>query len=169
MHWTLNASPLLGSSVGFLTGWLDIASTMYHLQGQLDRALDYLEGALALFGQMDNPAFIALSLYNIGSIYQRQGQLDRALDFFQRVLTLNEHVENPAIIRGFNNIGMIYQRQGQLEAALNYFKGALALYDEQVGDLAYIARSCHNIAFLFSKQEQWYGAIRLFLIVSYSF
>lgn len=84
--------------------------------GQLDRALDHLNKALAL-----KPDYVD-ALNNLGRVYQVRGNLSRALMCYRRALDLN-----PRFASAFNNMGTVLHARGQLQEAVDNYHQAVTV------------------------------------------
>ncbi len=114
-----------GISAAFLNnlGWV------YAAMGQYDRAMDYYQQSLALFGETKNRRHEAEQLMGLGGVCLSLGQNDRALDYYQQALAINQEVKD-CFIQGnlLSNLGWLHHRMGQTDRALEYYQQALAVH-----------------------------------------
>ncbi|MFX1251436.1 MAG: tetratricopeptide repeat protein [Promethearchaeota archaeon] len=128
---------------------------IYRNKGELDRALDNYQRALAKFEALDNSYWVVLILNDLGRTYSYKGQVDTALEYFKRVETGFEALGHPwGIARYLNHIGDIYHIKGELDKALEYYQRSLKFYEEVGSDIE-TATSIFNLLLLtLDKQDQ---------------
>jgi tetratricopeptide (TPR) repeat protein len=109
---------------------------IYQKQGQLETALDYLQQALSLKEQVDNPSDLALSLNNIGAIYYAQGKWLDALPLFSRSLSLSEQMRRSFESRVADELEILaacYEKLGEIEKRVLYHTCAQKLREQLEG------------------------------------
>jgi class 3 adenylate cyclase/tetratricopeptide (TPR) repeat protein len=109
-------------------------------QGELDRAEEHYQRALAIFKSSleirvsDGVLWrhVAMCLNNLGALREEQKRLNEALACLQEALTLDRRYEDespvPVAIRQ-NNIGRIWQQLGEWKQALACHQEARAIYE----------------------------------------
>ncbi|MHA2496623.1 MAG: tetratricopeptide repeat protein [Candidatus Hodarchaeales archaeon] len=101
---------------------------IYWFKGDLDRALEYHQQALAIKEELGNKSDIAASLDNLGLIYTSKGDFNRALEYHQRGFVIFEKLDNKHdIARSLNNLANAYARKGDLNQALKHQEHSLAI------------------------------------------
>ncbi|MCG3217603.1 MAG: tetratricopeptide repeat protein, partial [Candidatus Heimdallarchaeota archaeon] len=122
-------------------------------QGNLDRALDYLQQSLALRIELGNEQGIAASLAYLGVIYHVRGQLENALTYYQQSLEIRRKSENKqGIAYAINNIGVVYHQQGDFEQALMHYFESKRYFDE-INDKQGVSYPLNNIGISYYQQN----------------
>jgi tetratricopeptide (TPR) repeat protein len=107
---------------------------VYREMGEVSKAIDYYEQALATYRQLDDRQGEADSLGNLGLVCYSTGDLSRAIDHHQLALAI--HLET-GYRRGeassLGNLGLACRVMGNLARALSHHQEALAIY-RQIGD-----------------------------------
>ncbi|BBI18315.1 tetratricopeptide repeat protein [Neochlamydia sp. S13] len=111
---------------------LSALAIIYHEQGNLDKAIDYSNKALAitikLFGEY-HPG-MAREYNTLGLIYKEKGSLAQAEEYINKALAINLNFfgENRlSVAVNYHELGGIYQSQGNLGKAKEYVKKALTI------------------------------------------
>lgn len=133
-----------------------IGSVYYNL-GDLQKALDYYQQALAIFKERgtDGLNHQGHSLNNIAAVYQYLGQYQKALDYYQQALIVRRQVAD----RGgegttLNNIAAVYDSLGQYNKALDFYRQALDIFTK-TSNLRGKAVTLNNIGLTYSNQGQY--------------
>jgi CHAT domain-containing protein/predicted negative regulator of RcsB-dependent stress response len=126
----------------------ELGGTVYRLLGELERAEDATESALALaLARGDLPA-AASAWNNLGLIYEIRFEPQRSLDAYNRALeiwkTLGERSREAATL---NNLGIVYAALGRTSEAADLLRQALFLR-RSVGDRRGEAASLSAIAWV---------------------
>jgi tetratricopeptide (TPR) repeat protein/predicted nucleotidyltransferase len=113
-------------------GVLNALAIIYYEQGNLERAAEYINKALAidlkLFGEY-HPN-LPIRYNNLGRIYKEQGNLGKAEDYINKGLVITIKLfgkYHPDVATHYNNLGGIYKEQGNLGKAEEYIRKALAI------------------------------------------
>ena len=116
---------------GAILGNLGVA---YSDLGQMERAIEYYEQALAIAKVIGARRGEGGNLGNIGTAYSDLGQVERAMEYYERALAIFKDIGDR---RGegtwLGNLGNAYYALGQVERAIEYYKQALAIAKE-IGD-----------------------------------
>lgn len=110
----------------------------YMNDGQLDKAVQYLNRSLAL--KADN----YLAYHSLGLVYSIKGEIEKAVENFQKALSLN-----PNSTETRNTLGAIYQEMGFLDKAEQEFKAAAQDVNYKSRELPY-----YNLARLYAQKNQ---------------
>ncbi|NGY95471.1 hypothetical protein NEOC84_001391, partial len=137
---------------------LNALGIIYQQQGNLNKALEYSQKALAidlkLFGK--NHPKVAACYNNLGQIYQDQGNLEKAADYTQKALAIDLKLfgeNHPKVAICYNNLGQIHQDQGNLEKAADYTQKALAIDLKLFGENhPALTRDYNNLAQIYQDQ-----------------
>ena len=85
-------------------------------RGELDRAMEYLQVALAA-----NPQSVE-SLTNVGMILRHRGRLDEAIGYHRKALAID-----PQFARAHNNLANALNQSGRLEEAIVHYEQAIEI------------------------------------------
>jgi DNA-binding SARP family transcriptional activator/Tfp pilus assembly protein PilF len=122
---------------GDLTGQAEALNGLgiVHLRlGQYDAAIEYLRGALSLFGRAGNPLGQARALGNAGIAEELRGHHRVAAECQRRALELYREVgDRLGEARCIDNLGMLERRLGRYQAAAQHHTRALSILRE-IGD-----------------------------------
>ena len=119
----------LAREVDLMAGTLINMGSIFHAQGQSDRALAYLYRALEIYRKASYPGNhldIATVLNNIGGVYMNKRMYEEALRYYNESLEIKRQTmpaNHPRMDVTFDNIGNVYKALGQFDEALKYFKG----------------------------------------------
>ncbi|MGB2727756.1 MAG: tetratricopeptide repeat protein [Halobacteriota archaeon] len=116
---------------GAILGNLGLA---YSNLGEVERAIEYYEQALAIHREIGDRRGEGADLGNFGTAYYAQGQVERAIDYYEQALAIAKEIGD----RGgegnwLGNLGTAYDVQGQVERAIDYYEQALSIAKE-IGD-----------------------------------
>lgn len=128
--------------------------TVYHHQGKIPNALEYLYKSLKICEEINNKAAISITLNNIGAIYFEQEDFKKALDCYEKSLKINQELKDKRWIGNLmNNIASIYDQQGNKAKALECLLEGLKNYEE-IGYKRGISSSLNNIAGIYKEQNK---------------
>jgi predicted ATPase/DNA-binding XRE family transcriptional regulator len=101
-------------------------------QGDLVRASEHFEGALALYrGLEDNGVGVAAVLAELGQVVRAQGDHDRAAALSEEALGLARGLDNPKIAGiALSTLGRVERHRRNLEEAIALYEESLALFRE---------------------------------------
>jgi tetratricopeptide (TPR) repeat protein len=112
------------------TTWdiLNIISMVFHIFGEEEKAIKFLELCLKKAKQEKNLDKQESSLNNLGEDYSKRSNYKKALDHFEQALKIQQEIGNK-LSEGvtLNNIGQVYDAQGEYEDALDYYGRALVI------------------------------------------
>jgi DNA-binding SARP family transcriptional activator/tetratricopeptide (TPR) repeat protein len=98
------------------------------------KARDYIEAALELARQMDDPAVLATSLNWMGNWYANDEDPKRASDYHQEALTILETLgDKRELANTLDLLGLANVLVGELTSSMQYYDRAIALFRE-LGD-----------------------------------
>ena len=97
----------------------------YPLAGQ------FLNQALTIRQNINNPQGIGQTLMNLGALASSQADYPQALDFYQQALDILPAEESYGSAVILNNMGEIYRGLGQPKKALTSFQAALPLFEQE--------------------------------------
>ena len=113
---------------GSIFGNLGLA---YSSLGQVERAAEYYEQALAILKEIGDGRGEGNQLGNLGSAYYFLGQVERAIEYYEQALAIAKEIGDR---RGegsdLGNLGLAYYALGQVERAIDYYEQALAIAKE---------------------------------------
>ena len=145
-----------------LANALSDIGTVYHHQGKIPQALEYLYKSLKVCEELNQKSAISITLNNIGAIYFDQEDFPKALDCYEKSLKINRELNDKRWIGNLlNNIASIYDHQGNQAKALECLHEALKNY-EAVGHKRGIASSLNNIAGIYKDQNKTVEALEYY-------
>jgi CHAT domain-containing protein len=107
---------------------------LYRQAGQMQTALDRLNGALTLSQNAGNQIGQAMALNTMGRVYNDMGQEEKALDASGRAVSLYRSLGmRQGEANALNNMGRAYDELGKREEALKCLNDALAIWRDQGG------------------------------------
>ncbi|MGH3916486.1 MAG: tetratricopeptide repeat protein [Pseudonocardiaceae bacterium] len=103
----------------------------YRGHGQVEKSLDYLHQALAIWGEIHDRWGEGWTLYNLGVAYRGLGRLDEALDHHQRGLARGRELGWPwGAAWALHGLGSTYRDQGRFAEAFDHYDQALTVRRE---------------------------------------
>jgi tetratricopeptide (TPR) repeat protein/CHAT domain-containing protein len=129
-------------------------------KGQWNDALNRWTEALKIFEKLDDTAYEAKALNNIGIFYGDLGQYIEALEHCQHALEIYRRIGNVAgEAIALNNIGKAYLSLGQYTEALKYSKEALEIY-RSIGDMEGETAPLNGIGIVYYSLGQYTEALK---------
>ena len=102
--------------------------------GQLPRAIDLYEQALAVNREMNDRSGEAAVLHRLGFCYYLRGQVPRAIEFHKQALAISQEAGNRhEEASNLNNLGLCYLDLGQILEAIDFHEQALTINREISG------------------------------------
>jgi tetratricopeptide (TPR) repeat protein len=106
----------------------------YHRLGEVRRAIEFYEQALAIDREIGDRGGEGSDLGNIGLGYVDLGEVRRAIEFHEQALTIHREIGD----RGGEgadllNLGSAYHRLGEVRRAIEFYEQALTIHRE-IGD-----------------------------------
>ena len=106
----------------------NILGTIYGDQGNLNKAKENFEDALAALQELKDITLIGKIEINLGIINNMQGNYNEALSYFKRALLNFEKVGDLKRIAEIKqNLGMVYVKKKEYTAAINEFNESIEL------------------------------------------
>jgi predicted ATPase/DNA-binding XRE family transcriptional regulator/exonuclease VII small subunit len=100
-------------------------------QGDLDRASELFERALALYRRLDDNGGVAVVLAELGQVVRAQGDHDRAAALSREGLDLAHSLSDPRIAAiALSTLGRLERHRCNLEEAIVHYEESLALFRE---------------------------------------
>lgn len=134
---------------------------VWHKQGALSTAEDWLERALAHLGDRCAafPTLCAQLYSELGWISQHRGDPDAAQKQLEQALALVKDTEHYEVLSSvLNRLGALHYSRGEWEQAVSCAEQALALC-QQLGDLVGCALSLNSLGNLKQSSGDWNGAL----------
>ena len=101
---------------------------VYQARGELDKAIEYHEKALAISEALGRKEGMANQYGNLGLVYRTRGELDKAIEYYEKALAINEALgRKEGVAIQYGNLGLVYQTRGELDKATEYHEKALAI------------------------------------------
>jgi tetratricopeptide (TPR) repeat protein len=103
----------------------------YRALGQVEKAIDYYEQALAIAREIGHRQMEGNSLGNLGNAYSVLGQVEKAIASFEQALAIAREIgHRQGEGNRLGNLGLAYRDLGQVEKAIASFEQALAIARE---------------------------------------
>ncbi|MCX6842296.1 MAG: tetratricopeptide repeat protein, partial [candidate division WOR-3 bacterium] len=118
-------------------------------KGEPNKALKYLEEALAILREIGHQQGVASALGNIGNIFSDKGESDKALKHLEEALAIDREIGyQQGVAAHLGDIGLIFIGKGESDKALKYFEEALAI-DREIGYQLGVANHLGNIGSIY--------------------
>jgi predicted ATPase/DNA-binding CsgD family transcriptional regulator len=141
MRWLDRALDLEGGDPALRARVLRGGGELSHSQGDLDRAQELCQEALAMSSQLGDEAQIADALNGLAFVIRRRGEFARARAMHQEALALYRKLDDGwGVSRSMDLLGRAAAFQGDFEASLPLLEEGLNMW-RQVGDREGIAES----------------------------
>ena len=141
MRWLDRALDLEGGDPALRARALRGGGELSHSQGDLDRAQELCQEALAMSSQLGDEAQIADALNRLAFVIRRRGEFARARTMHQEALELYRKLDDGwGVSRSMDLLGRAAAFQGDFEASLPLLEEGLNMW-RQVGDREGIAES----------------------------
>ncbi len=138
-----------------LSSILNRLGAVYYEQGELDRATQIVERALAIRESLGDILGVARSSNNLGILKSNSGDWQGALENYQRGLQILEKIGNTeGVAIAHTNIGSIYIDTGNWDQAAAHLQQGLALA-QRIANPYEIAQAHLNLGRLYLAQQQW--------------
>ncbi len=139
---------------------LNTISIIYAIKGDLEKAFEYQEMALAIREKLGLQEEVIGSLNNLGLISIRTKKLEKGLEYLLRSAKIAEEIgKKSQLNRTLNNIGFLYDDFfNESEKALQYFQRSLKV-SEEINDKFEAANTLINIGLLQSKLKNYDSAL----------
>jgi predicted ATPase/DNA-binding SARP family transcriptional activator len=161
MRWLEQALDLDGGEPSLRARVLGGGGELAHSQGDLDRAQELREEALAMSSQLGDEAQIAAALNGLAFVIRRRGEFARARAMHQEAFELYLKLDDSwGVGRSMDLLGRAAAFQGDYEAALPRLEKGLGMW-RQVGDREGIAESTALIGMVALGKGDYAKARRL--------
>lgn len=131
---------------------IDLGSAYSHL-GEYPKAIDYDKQSLAIFKEIGNRTYVAISRLNLGNAYYFIGDYKKSIEYSQKALNFFE--DNSGYIRDkkflqnaiavcLNNLGNSYRSLCEYRQSIEYYQKSLALFQEN-GDKSKFSKPLMNL------------------------
>ncbi len=102
--------------------------------GQVEKAIQYYEKALAIAQEIGYRKGEGADLGNLGIAYSHLGQVEKAIQYYEKALAITQEIgDRRGEGNALGNLGNAYSDLGQVEKAIQYYEKALAIAQE-IGD-----------------------------------
>jgi CHAT domain-containing protein/Tfp pilus assembly protein PilF len=123
--------------------------TIYRRLGHYDRAIEFLEQALAINIAERDQTNAGITLYNLGQVYERLGQYDRALESFHGTLAIAKNTQNQTLeATTLHNLGQVYDKLARYDRAIASLQQAIAIH-RKTGDRKMEGRTLSNLGIVY--------------------
>jgi tetratricopeptide (TPR) repeat protein len=124
----------------------------YKTLGDIPKAIEHHQRALAIEEKLGGVKGQAAALGNLGLCYRAQGDVPKAIEHHQRALAIEENLggfEGQAADLG--NLGICYEEQGDIPKAIDHLERALAL-NVELGRVQGQAKQLGNLGVCYRKR-----------------
>ncbi len=148
-HWLgsglASAPESAGIDPGVRAKALQAAGNLARMQGDANRALEYLEECLTLRRQYGGPPELAHALNYLAAVLGVRGELPRAMELADESLTLFRQLgDSRGCLLALGTLGELTYASGQARRSASYFEEALPLIRE-IGDTHSLAIALNNL------------------------
>ena len=141
---------------------LALIGTCHSYMGDLNKAMDQFEHAMALAEEIKDRVQVASINNQIGLVYFSRADYPNALKFFRKSLDHAEETQDSLkIAKRLNNIGNAYFSMADYPRALEYHDKSL-LIKQQLGDKAGVSSSLENMGLVYMRQADYPRAFEHF-------
>jgi tetratricopeptide (TPR) repeat protein len=103
-------------------------SQIYHVRGDYDRALGYLEQSLAICREIGDKAGEGTALSSLDQIYYVRGDYDRALGYLEQSLAIRREIGHKVgLVATLHTMGHIARQADNLERAMTLWSEAFSI------------------------------------------
>ncbi len=153
------ARGVVGCSSGVMAKALNLAGTLFYMQGDYTTARSLYEESLALNREIGDNSGIALSLGGLGIVAQMQGDNATARPLLEEGLALRRELgDKGGIANSLGGLGIVAQMQGDYFTARSLYEESLAL-NREIGDKNGIAGCLGNIGNLEYSMGEYGSAL----------
>jgi tetratricopeptide (TPR) repeat protein len=125
----------------------------YSALGQVEKAIDYYEQALAIAREIGHRQGEGNHLGNLGLAYRDLGQVEKAIDYYEQALAIDREIGyRQGEGADLGNLGLAYSDLGQVEKARQCLRQSLAIFEEIKSPNADLVR--HWLAELEDGEQQ---------------
>ncbi len=160
-HLSYGIAERIGDKAGMSRALNNIGS-IYNIQGNYAKSLEYLQRSLAISEAQGDNAGIARALNTIGELHLQRGESIQALERFQKSLEASKALDNKAgIARILRNIGEVHLQRGNYTEALEHTQKSLAMFEAE-GNKSWIAGILNSIGIIHSSQANYSQALEYY-------
>ncbi len=159
----IRGKPLL-SSIETHSSVLGNLGLVYSALGQVDKAIEYYQKALAIDKEIGDRRGEGNRLGNLGSAYSDLGQVEKAIEYYQKALAIAQEIgdrRNEGAHLG--SLGLAYSDLGQVDKAIEYYQKALAIAQE-IGDRRNEGVLLNNLGYVFKNKNKYIEALACYLL-----
>ncbi|MGH2618133.1 MAG: ATP-binding protein, partial [Thermomicrobiales bacterium] len=138
------------------------AGSIARMQGDLGRATELLEQALAIRRELADRVGVANVLMVLGHVAERQGDLGGAGASFEDALAIGREIDEPSLVgAALINLGIVADQQGAHERAVARYEDALAIF-RRLGDRRHESIALDNLGIATQSQGDLAQAARYY-------
>ncbi len=131
-------------------------------QGELEKALNYLQSSLNYADSINFPYGKAQAFFFIGELLEYKGKLRESLEYFYGAKDIfNAGNHTLELAKTFNSLGHVYDYLGRLDTALFYYTEGLKNY-EAIGHETGVANQYNNIGIIYFLKGEFNEALRYY-------
>lgn len=139
--------------------WQNHLGEIYYHLGQVDRATDHYQRALAIARELGNRRDEGLSLGNLGTAYTDMLRWEEAFRCYEQGLAISREIgDRQGEGTSLGNLGRVYAYMGQMDKAISHYDQAL-LIARETGDRRSEGASLGNLGRVYASMGQVHEAI----------
>ena len=125
-------------------------------------AIEYLQKAVKIAGEIHNKAGVARYLYSLGISYKSDNNNSKAVECYQNAIKIYEELNAKLeIARCLQNLSAIYRSEGSYEMAIEGYQKAFKIY-EKLDEKSQTADCLNSIGIIYAYQGNYPLALELF-------
>jgi len=159
-HWTKRIAEIQGRDVNLalIDLWIGRGLAARD-QGEMQKAIQYFEQALAISRALGNRASESGMLANLGGTYYYLRQHAKAIEYYEQALAISRAMGNRRGEGGMlGDLGRVYESLSQYAKAIEYFERALGI-QRAVGDRRGEGATLGNLGGAYNALSQYAKAI----------
>ncbi|MDM8524897.1 tetratricopeptide repeat protein, partial [Desulfococcaceae bacterium HSG8] len=130
--------------------------------GQVEKAIEYYEQALAISREIGHRQGEGNRLGNLGLAYSSLGQVEKAIEYYEQALAISREIgHRQGEGSHLGNLGNAYRSLGQVEKAIEYYEQALAI-SREIGHRQMEGSALGNLGLAYSDLGQVEKAIEYY-------
>ena len=123
--------------------------------GEYAQAIGLFNRSIGIFRKIGDEEELASALYNLGIMYSNTGNMNAAMNVFtwSYYLRLRAGLEESAV-KSLFNMASIDVKKGNIAQGLDLLFQCMRMFEQQ-GNLVEVARTCTNIAYCYTYEEEY--------------
>ncbi len=132
--------------------------------GQVEKAIQYYEKALAIAQEIGDRRGEGNRLGNLGLAYSALGQVEKAIQYYEKALAIAQEIGDRRNEGNWlGNLGLAYSDLGQVKKAIQFYEKALTI-DKKIGNRRGEGAWLNNLGFAFQNEKKYREALECYLL-----